>query len=100
MICELSIVPLGVGVSVSKYVAEAIRTLDRLGVKYVITPMCTVFEAESHKEAFRIAAEAHEAVLRIGAIRVVTTLKIDDRRDVKRGMMDKVEAVKRKISVT
>lgn len=97
VIIEISVVPIGVGESLSKYVAEAIRKLQELNVKYQLTPMCTIFEASNINEAFKIIAQVHEAVFKAGAKRVVTSIKIDDRRDVKRKMEDKVKSVTEKL---
>ena len=97
IIVELNIVPLGVGISVSKFLVPAIKELERRGLKYEVTPMCTVFEAENVEEAFNIVKAAHEAVFGGNVKRVVTTVKIDDRRDVKRGMKEKVESLKKEV---
>lgn len=100
VIVEFSIIPLGKGISVSRYLADALKELDKLGVRYSITPMCTIFEAESVGAAFDLVEEAHKAVFKAGANRVVTTVKIDDRRDIERGMEEKVESLMRAVSVT
>ena len=97
IIVELSIVPLGVGVSVSKFLAPAVKELDRRGVKYEVTPMCTIFEAENVEEAFNVIKMAHEAVFGGSVKRVVTTVKIDDRRDIKRRIKEKVESLKKEV---
>jgi len=99
VVVELSIVPLGEGISVSKKLAYAIKALEKKGVKYTLTPMCTVFEAETVNEAFEAALVAHEAVFEAGAKRVVTTVKIDDRRDIKRSMEDKVKSLKKAVEI-
>lgn len=88
---------MGAGVSVSRLVALAVRELQRLGVKYMVTPMGTVFEARDVGEAFETVRRAHEAVFSGGVLRVVTEVRIDDRRDVERRMEDKVESVKRSL---
>lgn len=93
MIIELSIIPLGVGTSVSRLLAPALRELKRRGVRYKITPMCTIFEAESLDEALKVVRAAHEAVFKAGVGRVITTIRIDDRRDLKRSMEEKVESL-------
>ena len=94
VVVELSIVPIGSGPSVSRLIGEAVRELKRWRVKYHLTPMSTVYEASSVEEAFKVAKAAHEAVFKAGAIRLVTTVKVDDRRDVERKHMEeKVEAV-------
>lgn len=97
IIVEFSIMPLGVGISVSKFLAPAIKELERLGVKYEVTPMCTIFETENVEEAFNVVKAAHEAVFGEGVKRIVTTVKIDDRRDAKRGMKEKVESLKKEV---
>jgi len=95
IIVEFSVVPLGTGsTSVSKYVTVACKEVEKSGVHYTITPMGTVFEADTIGKAFEVVKKAHEAVIRAGVARVVTTIKVDDRRDEERRMEDKVKAVK------
>ncbi len=89
--------PLGEEISVSKFLAPALKELDNRKVKYKITPMCTIFEAKSVEEAFDVAKAAHEAVFRADVKRVVTTVKIDDRRDIEKSMEEKVESLKRAV---
>jgi uncharacterized protein YqgV (UPF0045/DUF77 family) len=55
--------------------------------------MCTVFEADNIEEAFNIVRAAHEAVFTKPVKRVVTTMKIDDRRDVNISMNEKIESI-------
>ena len=100
VVVELNIIPLGRGISVSKSLAPALKELEERRVKHSITPMCTIFEVESVEEAFDLARVAHEAVFRAGVERVVTTVKIDDRRDVERSMEEKVESLKKEIRET
>jgi uncharacterized protein (TIGR00106 family) len=95
VIVEFSIVPLGEGLSVSKLLAPAVEELEKREVKYEITSMGTIFEAKNIQEAFWLVAEAHEAVFGEGVKRVVTSVRIDDRRDGERSMEDKVESLKR-----
>jgi len=97
VIVEFSIAPVGVGESLSKYVAEAIKVLEAEGVKYQLTPMCTIFEVDSVEDAFKIILKAHDAVFKAGARRVLTSIKIDDRRDIVRRMEDKVKSVLEKL---
>jgi len=92
--------PLGEGVSVSKFVAEALKEVEGSGLRYQLTPMSTVLEADTPEEAVEVVLKAHEAVFRAGARRVVTDIKIDDRRDEPRKMEDKVEKVKRYLEET
>lgn len=94
---ELSIIPVGEGTSVSSILAHAIRELENMKVKYELTPMCTVFEARSVEEALKIVGAAHEAVFKHGTKRVITIVKIDDRRDVERSMKNKVESLRKAV---
>lgn len=94
VIVELNVIPLGAGVSVSRFLAPALHALKQRGVKHRITPMCTIFETSSVKEAYELVKAAHEAVFEAGAKRVVTTVKVDDRRDVAKGMEEKVESLR------
>ena len=100
IVVEFNIIPLGKGISVSKFLVPALKELEKRGVKHEITPMCTIFEVESIKEAFDLVRVAHEAVFRVGVKRAVTTVKVDDRRDIERSMEEKVESLKEEIRET
>ncbi len=93
---EITIVPVGVGASVSDYVAEALKIVERSGLKYRLTPTSTVVEGDLD-ELFRVMKEMHESPFRKGAPRVVTIIKIDDRRDKPITMEYKVRVVEEKL---
>jgi uncharacterized protein (TIGR00106 family) len=95
---ELEIVALGTGsTSMSYHISEAVKAIEKSGVKYQLTPMGTVMEVSSIDEAFNAMKAAHEAVIKKGVKRVVTHLTIDDRRDAPKSMDEKIESVKSKI---
>jgi uncharacterized protein (TIGR00106 family) len=95
---ELEIVALGTGsTSMSSHISEAVKALEKSGIRYQLTPMGTVIEVSSFDEALNAMRVAHEAVIRKGVKRVVTHLTIDDRRDAPKGMDEKIESVKDKI---
>jgi len=98
-IVEFSVVPIGTeSTSVSKYVVEAVKTLKKYGnLRFQVTPMDTVIEGNDLSKILEAILEAHEAVFKAGAQRVITSIKIDDRRDKKETMDYKVKAVKEKI---
>ena len=54
VMAEFNIIPLGTGVSVSKFLIPALRELEKRKVKYEITPMCTIFEARNMDETLNI----------------------------------------------
>jgi uncharacterized protein (TIGR00106 family) len=92
---EVSIVPLGTGgTSLSYYVARAVKVLREEGAKYQLTAMGTIIEGEM-AELMRLVVRMHQAVLAEGVDRVLTTVKVDDRRDKPATLTSKVEAVKK-----
>ena len=94
VIAELVTSPVGEGTSLSKFVKEAIRKIDSFeGIRVLHHPMGTVIEADTIDQILEVTKLAHEAIFEAGARRVVTTLKIDDRRDKERKMEDKVKAI-------
>ncbi len=95
---ELTIIPIGTpGTSLSEYVAVAISALDSSGIKYELSGMGTLIEANTSDELFEAIKIAHEAVFKAGSERVVTSVKIDDRRDREQTMADKVHSVEKKL---
>ena len=96
---ELTIIPIGTsGTSLSKYIAAAVSALDKMGFKYSITGMGTIMETNDPEKLFDSIKMAHEAVFNEGAQRVSTSVKIDDRRDKKETLEEKVLSVKEKMS--
>ncbi|MHA1617090.1 MAG: MTH1187 family thiamine-binding protein [Candidatus Njordarchaeales archaeon] len=99
IIAEFSLVPVGTqSTSLSKYVAEVLRALQEAGVKYHLTPMCTIIEGDSLDEIFEAIKIAHEAIVKTGVKRIVLRINIDDRLDkLDRRAEDKVKSVKEKL---
>lgn len=96
-IVAVNIVPLGVGPSVSEYVAAAEKVIkDRPGIKRQLGPMFTTLEGDLD-EVMHAIREMQEAVFETGVARVVTTIKIDDRRDVAATMEAKIASVNSKL---
>ncbi len=96
-IVAVSISPVGEGVSVSSYVAEALKVLDaRDDVEYEIGPMFTTIEGEPDA-IFEVVRDMQERMFEKGARRVGTVLKMDDRRDKEHRMQTKMESVKGKM---
>jgi uncharacterized protein (TIGR00106 family) len=96
-ILEISVVPIGTGgSSLSSYVADCIRILKKERVRYELTAMGTNIEGDL-KRLMALALRMHEVPFKKGALRVVTTLKIDDRRDRKGTLAGKKKAVQQKL---
>jgi uncharacterized protein (TIGR00106 family) len=94
VVAEVSIVPVGTAdAGISRYVAASLEVLEgRKDLAYRLTPMGTIIEGPLNivLEAVR---DMHEVPFNKGAQRVVTSIKIDDRRDKPSTMAGKVESV-------
>lgn len=97
-IAEVSVVPLGTGdTSLSGYVAGAIKVLQaHPELSYQLTGMGTIIQGET-RALLSAVAEMHESVFTMGARRVVTTVKIDDRRDKPATPESKIAAVEKQL---
>jgi len=99
-ILEISVVPIGIkGTSLSHYVADCVKVLRKeKNVKYELTSMGTNIEGNL-RDLIRVALKMHGVPFKKGAPRVLTTLKIDDRRDKKGTLEGKKKAVEKKLGV-
>ncbi len=97
-IAEISVVPLGTKTpSVSRYVARAVKVMEQeKDIKYEMTAMGTIIEGDLDR-ILAVAKKMHEETFGEGVARVLTTIKIDDRRDKAQGMKDKVDSLKKKL---
>jgi uncharacterized protein (TIGR00106 family) len=79
---DVSLVPLGTGsTSLGDTIAEAEKVLLRYpSVEYHLNPMSTTLRGELSL-LLEVVSAMHEAAFTGGVQRVVTSLKIDDRRD-------------------
>jgi uncharacterized protein (TIGR00106 family) len=77
---EIASYPLGTGdVSVSREVSRVFGVLDRSGLPYEVTVMGTVVEGAVDR-LFALAREIHDAVASDEVNRVVTVIRIDERK--------------------
>ena len=92
VIADLCVVPIGVGISLSKYIAACEEILEQTGLKTALHPNGTAIEGEW--DAVMAAVKAcHEKVHAMGAPRIHTTLKIGTRIDREQTLEDKVQSV-------
>lgn len=96
LIVDFCLVPLGVGVSISPYVAECQKILSARDLKVELHANGTNIEGE-WDEVMGAIKTCHEAVHRMGAPRITTTLKLGTRTDRLQTMTDKVESVRSKL---
>jgi uncharacterized protein (TIGR00106 family) len=93
----LTITPLGTGTpSVSSYVAGCERILRDSGLKHELTAMGTILEGEVDA-ILAVVRRMHESPFTQGAVRVSTSLRIDDRRDKIHTIEGKMKSVREKL---
>lgn len=96
VIADLCIVPIGVGVSVSAYIAACQRVLSDAGLDTRLHAYGTNIEGE-WDAVFAAIRQCHEEIHRMGAPRITTTLKFGTRTDRDQHMAEKVSSVNAKL---
>jgi len=93
---DLCIVPIGVGVSLSPYIAACEKVLTSAGLKTALHSYGTNVEGE-WEEVFVAVKLCHEVVHEMGAPRITTTIKLGTRTDREQSLEDKVQSVREKL---
>ncbi len=93
---DLCVVPMGVGISVSDYIAECEIIISEAGLNAQLHPYGTVIEGE-WDEVFEVVKKCHEKLHDIGVVRIFTNMKIGTRKDREQSMQDKVDSVLEKL---
>jgi uncharacterized protein (TIGR00106 family) len=96
VLVDLCVVPLGVGVSVSTYIAACEKVLTGAGLKTSLHSYGTNIEGE-WDDVFAAIKRCHEVVHEMGAPRITTTIKLGTRTDRDQTMEDKVRSVQEKL---
>jgi uncharacterized protein (TIGR00106 family) len=99
VIADLCVVPIGIGVSVSKEVAMCERILAAAGLKIHLHAYGTNIEGEGD-QVFAAVKRCHEALHAAGVPRISTNMRFGTRIDREQSMEDKVRSVEDKISET
>ena len=96
-VVELSIVPIGVEkTSLSSYVAQALKVLKTTSLEYHLTAMGTIISGDLD-EILKTIRLMHESCFKAGAMRVLTQIRIDDRRDKVGSPGQKIKSVMEKL---
>jgi uncharacterized protein (TIGR00106 family) len=96
VIADLAIIPIGVGVSLSKYVAACERVLLEAGLEPQLHANGTNIEGE-WDEIFAALKRCHEVLHAMGVPRVSTNLRLGTRVDRTQSMQDKIDSVSSKL---
>jgi len=93
IIAQLSIAPVGKGVSLSKYIKELVKILRNSDIKFKTNPMSTVIETNDLMSLFKTVNSLNEHLFKLGVKRVITDLKIDFRKDKDATMESKLKSL-------
>ena len=93
---DLCVVPLGVGVSVSNYIAECEKILHQAGLETHLHAYGTNVAGEWN-DVFDAVRRCHERVHELGAPRITSTIKVGTRTDRVQTMAEKVDSVQQKL---
>ncbi len=96
-VVEVSVVPIGVaGTSLSDYVAAALEVVRASSIDHELTAMGTILSGDLD-DVLAVVRRMHERLFEVGAPRVLTQIRIDDRRDRPASPRRKIESVLAKI---
>jgi len=96
VLIDVSIVPLGVGLSLSPYVAECERIFQAAGLKTALHAYGTNVEGE-WDDVFGAVKRCHEALHAMGAPRIRSNMRVGTRTDREQTMEEKVRSVTEKV---
>ena len=94
---DLCVVPIGVGVSVSQYIAECEKIIGAARLNSQLHPYGTVIEGE-WDEVMAVVKQCHEKVHELGSPRILSVVKIGTRTDRAQSMQDKIDSVNEKLA--
>ena len=97
IIADFCIIPMGVGVSVSKYVAACETVFEEFGLKPELHAYGTNVEGD-WDTVMASLKKCHQVIHEMGAPRISTTVKLGTRTDRNQRMQDKVDSVRSKLS--
>jgi len=96
VLLDFCVVPIGVGVSVSEYIAACQRVLIEAGLKHEMHMYGTNIEGE-WDDVLAAVKKCHEVVHQMGAPRISTSIRLGTRTDREQTMEDKIKSVEQKL---
>ncbi len=99
VIADLCVVPLGVGLSVSPYVAACETIFREAGLTTRLHAYGTNIEGE-WDAVFAAIKRCHEVLHEMGAPRITSSLRFGTRTDREQSMDDKVRSVEAKLQAS
>lgn len=99
VIAEFTIIPIGVGISLSQYIAKCEQLLNESGLKYELHANGTNVEGD-WEAVFAALARCHESLHAMGVPRIHSEIKAGTRVDRAQSMDDKLASVQAKLDNT
>jgi len=96
VIVDFCLIPLGVELSLSPYIAECQKILEQLGLKHQLHAYGTNIEGE-WEPVMDAIKRCHVRIHEMGAPRITSTIKLGTRTDQQQTMEDKVASVHTKL---
>jgi uncharacterized protein (TIGR00106 family) len=96
VLIDVSMIPIGVGVSLSRYVVACERVFTEAGFTPRLHAYGTNVEGE-WDDVFSAVKRCHEVLHEMGAPRVTTVIKAGTRTDRAQSLDDKVQSVQAKL---
>ncbi len=95
---DLCVVPLGVGVSVSHYVAACQKILQQAGLDHQMHAYGTNIEGD-WDDVLAAVKRCHETLHEMGAPRITSSMRLGTRTDRHQSIDDKINSVNDKLKV-
>lgn len=96
VIVDIAIVPIGVGISLSRYVATCEKIFSDAGLEPTLHANGTNIEGD-WEDVMTALKRCHEELHSMGAPRVATNMRLGTRTDRSQTMDDKLESVRAKM---
>ena len=89
---DLFSLPIGVGTSLSPYIKECKKIIERYNLTHELGPNGTAIEGD-WGEVFECIRQCHEQIHEKGAPRIYTTIKVNTRIDKRQTFTEKLKSV-------
>ncbi len=92
VIVDFTLIPLGVGLSLSPYIAECQKIFASRNLDYQLHAYGTNLSG-NWDEVFDAIKECHEKIHTMGSPRITSTIKLGTRTDKQQSLSERVESV-------
>lgn len=98
LVAAIRVIPVGTcSSSLSEYVAEVVRVLEKRGVRYMLTPFNTSVELDGLEALTEILRDIVEMLRSRGIARISIDVSLDIRFDKPVTLLQKIESVEKRL---